>query len=615
MPGSLRLVIVACALLPAQTPNIFAQGGDGMSRPIAITHVNVVPMDTEQVLTDQTVLVVDQEILAMGPSDEVEIPTGATLIDGAGLYLLPGLTDMHVHLSYPHDLTLLLVNGVTTVRMLWGSQRGLEWRDEINRRRRLGPTLFTSGPILEGHPPAEYEEVIPISGKILLATADEARIEVARQHAAGYDFIKVYNNLPKDVYEAIVETAKVYGVPVVGHVAVDVGVEGALTAGQQSIEHLRGYSNLLVPTDAPIQPGPDYRSRELSWRYGDVSRAPAAAAATRDAGTYSTPTLMTQIYSMPQPYVDRFLSAPEAVFMHPRLRSGLENRESMRWLSFSGDDFEGSERGYPVKQALVRALRDSGAKILAGSDLTPLGFTLHSELQNLVEAGLTPYEALEAATRTAAEALGQSDVFGTIAQGMRADLVLVRGNPLAEVANASRIEGVVVRGRWFSKEDLSERLEAVRASLPAVAALDRAVDLASRGEILAARDTIEHALRLENTPEETAGYWSSLCWYGAIWGHANDVLSACDKAVAEAPENGDAHDARGIARALTGDVEGAVSDFTVFIEWSIKPDEVLKRMQWNAALIQGENPFTGQVLQSLREEDCTSMVPAMKRCG
>jgi len=571
-------------------------------------------MDSEYVLTDQTVLIHEDRIINIGPSSDVNVPDISLVVDATDLYLLPGLADMHTHLSYPHDLTLLLVNGITTTRMMWGSQTALAWRDEINSGKRLGPSLFTSGPILEGPPPVGYEEVIPISGKIILATPDEARTEVERQIAAGYNFIKVYNNLGKDVYEAIFEIADAHDIPVIGHVPVDVGVRGALAAGQQSIEHLRGYSNALVPPDAPIQPGPDYRSRELSWQYGDVSLAPEIAAATRDAGTYSTPTLMTQIYSMPQRYIDAFFARPEAVFMHPRLRSGLQHRESMRWLSFSGDDYEGSERGYPIKQALVRALRDAGAKILAGSDLTPLGWTLHHELQNLVEAGLTPYEALAAATRTAAEALGQYDIWGTVAEGKRADLVLVRGNPLDDVSNASQIEGVILRGRWMPRNVLDGMIGMIERSLPTVESLDQSIRLARKGNIDEAVTMVDDAMLRDAAPSETVAYWTSLCWYGALWSQPATVMDACEKAVELAPENGDTHDARGLARALAGDTAGAVADFNVFAQWSIRTADAANRLRWTYALDRGENPFTEEVLRSLREADCTSMVPANKLC-
>ena len=287
----------------------------------------------------------------------------------------------------------------------------------------------------------------------------------------------------------------------------------------------------------------------------------------------------------------------------------------MTWLSFSGDDFEGATRGYPVKEALVRGLRDAGAKILAGSDLSPLGFTLHMELQNLVEAGLTPFEALEAATRTASEALGQLDTFGIVSAGKRADLILLDANPLEDISNTSRLTGVMLRGEWIPARELESLLEEVDRSLPLLAKLDHGVALARDGNIEVGKNTIEEVLSLDSGPAETAGYWNSLCWYGAIWGHAQDVLAACDEAVEEAPENGSPRDSRGISRALTGDLEGAVADFEEFVRWTVLTEARTERLRWIEALQHGENPLTEEVLIRLREEDCTRMVPSLKLCG
>jgi hypothetical protein len=588
---------------------------DSSAPAIAFADVSVIPMDSERVLSGYTVIVRNGRIEAVGPAPEIEVPANTFVIDGQGHFLIPGLVDMHVHMQRPTDLELLLVNGVTTVRMMWGSQRGLEWRDQIARGERLGPTMFTSGPILEGHPPVGFEDVIPITGKILLETVEEATAEVARQKAAGYDFIKVYNNLPKSVYQTLIEAASVHDIPVVGHVPVEVGVHDVLRSGQLSVEHLRGYSNLLVPQAAPMQPGPDFRSRELSWQYGDLSKVGGAARATAKAGAYSTPTLMVQIYSALDEEVQRFLSMPTAIFMAPMLRQGLEDRTLMTWLSFSGDDFTGATRGYPVKQALVRGLRDAGAKILAGSDLSPLGFTLHMELRNLVEAGLTPFEALEAATRTAAEALGQSNTYGTVTVGKRADLVLLQANPLDDIANTSQIDGMMLRGRWFPTDELEAIYRSIRRTIPVLTKLDRGIALAREGNILAARDTIEQALILDARPAEVVGYLNSLCWYGSIWGHPGDVLSDCDEAVEEAPGNGDVRDSRGVARALVGDLEGAASDFEAFVDWTILSKTKAQRIAWIKTLGQGENPITEEVLSDLRQEDCTRMVPSLKLCG
>ena len=212
------IIVGAVPPLHGQSTNIDGAG------PTVFVDVNVIPMDRERVLPNQTVLVQDGRIAALGPSDAVVVPAGAIRIDGTNRYLLPGLVDMHVHLRRPIDLDLLIANGVTSARVMSGSARSLELRAQIAGGELRGPNLYTAGPILEGMPPPGFEEVIPINGKVLIATGAEAAAEVARQKAAGYDFVKVYNNLPAEAYRGLVEAAKTHGLPVIGHVPIKAGL-------------------------------------------------------------------------------------------------------------------------------------------------------------------------------------------------------------------------------------------------------------------------------------------------------------------------------------------------------------------------------------------------------
>ncbi len=432
---------------------------------VAFVNVNVIPMDRERVLKNQTVIVKAGHIVAVGPCGEVEIPKGTLRIDGKNNYLLPGLADMHLHIWKTDHLLLLIANGVTTVRQMAGSPRTLEWRTKIALGELIGPNVYTAGPIIEGEPPPELKMVIPVRGKKLVATAAEAAAEVAREKAAGYDFIKVYNNIPLDAYNGLVAAAKAHGLRVAGHVPFPVGLDGAFEAGQRTIEHLRGYIWKLVPKDAPEQPSPVFRDRSVAWQYAEVSRMAALAQATVEAGVFNCPTLMVPRYSLaPKEVRDLYRSRPFGVYMSPPPpppKPGLKKRASW-WDAFTEEDFKAVARGYAKREALVRALRDEGAKILSGTDVEPAGFALHVELQNLVDAGLTPYETLVAATRNPAEALGQPDMFGTVAVSKRADLIMVSANPIDDIANASRLCGVMVSGRWYPKKELDRFLEEVR---------------------------------------------------------------------------------------------------------------------------------------------------------
>jgi hypothetical protein len=453
--GGLALVVLGGA-------SLFAFEAAGQAVPTAIVDANVIPMDYARVLTHQTVVVRDGRVVAMGPNDAVVVPSGAEVIDAAGRYLIPGLADMHTHFSRPEDLDLFVANGVTSVRLMWGTPESVRWRDRIAAGHLLGPRMYVAGPIMEGTPPPEFAGVIATEGRSILDTHAQALIEVARQHAAGFDFLKVYNNLNRDAYTGIVEEARARRMPVAGHVPFDVGLEGVFEARQRSIEHLRGYIWQVVPSDAPQPPGRDLRSRSLAWRHADITQFRALATATREAGVWNVPTLSVQIYLAPQEQVDRYLQRPEAEFLTAPMRAVFKDREQIPWLSnFDVEDYRAASEGHAVQMALIRELHRAGAKLMAGTDIAPNGFSLHRELENLVAAGLTPFDALVTATRNPAEFFQQDDL-GTIGEGKRADLVLLNGNPLDDIRNTARIEGVMVQGRWLSRDRLTMMLERLR---------------------------------------------------------------------------------------------------------------------------------------------------------
>ncbi len=427
---------------------------------LAITDVNVIPMNREVVLRNQTVLIEGDRIRAIGPGGEVTVPASARRIEGRGRFLMPGLSDMHVHPRSERDLDLLLANGVTFARIMAGRPSYLEWRDEIAAGNRVAPRLYVAGPIIESAPPPELASVIPTAGKILVETFEEGAAEVARQAEAGYDFIKVYNNLTRRAYEGVTAEARRRGLSVVGHVPFEVGLHGALDAGQTSIEHLRGYIWELVPADAPEGPGADLRSRILAWRYADPGLAASLASQTAAAGVWNCPTLSTRIYTLPRAEVDAVLSQPETAYMPPSVHASLVDRSRIGWLSnFSEEDFVLAKEGDRAQDALIRGLRDSGAGILAGTDIAPWGFSLHRELERLAEAGLSAFEVLETTTRNPAAFLDAEGDWGLVAVGARADLLLLDRNPLEDITATRSIEGVVFAGRWLPREELDALLE------------------------------------------------------------------------------------------------------------------------------------------------------------
>ncbi len=448
----LPLLVLSIGCL-AQTPL-------STSSPIVVAYVdvNVVPMDTERILPHQNVVVVGDRISEIGSVEDVEVPSGAAIVQGNGRYLMPGLADMHVH-AWKEDLATYVANGVTTIRIMHGEPHILDWRQRIEDGTLLGPSIYSTSPTIDG-PTDEYPDGVE--------TYQEAYAAVIDAGAAGYDFVKVYNSVSKDAYAGVTAAANEISLPVVGHIPFSVGLDGAIKAGQKSIEHLRGYVFKLVPASAPIQPGAKMRERAIAWNYADQARFGPLADATRDAGIWNCPTLVDmQHWSLPTKEYVALFSRPEVKYLSRRSRSWLIDR-SKGWLAdFTEDNFAAARKSLAVKKEFVGALHDAGAGILLGTDDWMRGFAIVDELENLVDAGLSPYEAIKAGTGNAAEFLAASDEFGTVAVGMRADLLLLGGNPLDDVNNVRDISGVMLRGKWLPRNELDEILEAIAVLIEA----------------------------------------------------------------------------------------------------------------------------------------------------
>jgi imidazolonepropionase-like amidohydrolase len=420
--------------------------------PLAIVGATVIPLDSERRLADHTLLVENGRISALGPRGEVALPADAQVIDGTGRFLMPGLVDMHVHAWAESDLTLFLVHGVTTVRNLFGSPMHLAWREQVASGARVAPTIVTAGPIVDGRPPNWPNSLV-------VTTPEEARSAVALHVEAGYDFIKVYNRLPADAYAALVEEAALAGLPVDGHVPRAVGLEGVLAAKQRVIEHLTGYG--IVVAKPGVVSGTSGLDDNVGWQHIDDANLAKLVESTKAAGTWNCPTFVVfQKWLEPRDFERELGMAhmryapPFTIQLWRQMNSGLTTE-----MRVAGRD------SIPGRMRFVKALSDAGGRVLVGTDMgNPLvlaGYSLHEELANFVAAGLTPYRALVAATRSPAECLGQAGEFGTLAVGLRADMLLLHHDPLLDVDNARDPVGVVARGRWLDRADLAGRLAAL----------------------------------------------------------------------------------------------------------------------------------------------------------
>jgi imidazolonepropionase-like amidohydrolase len=446
-----------------------ASRGALASGTFAITGVTVVPMTTDTVIRDATVLVRDGRIAAVGATRNVEVPSGARRIDGRGKYVIPGLADMHAHLYSDGDvpdsvakyeLGVMVANGVTATRFMIGTREHFTLRREVEAGRIVGPQLWLASPQLTGR-----EDV----NSRVVTSPEDARKAVKEMADLGYDFVKLTLFITPPVYDAIVSEAKRQGIRVVGHVDPQVGVARALAAGQQ-IEHLDNYLESVLADSAPMRASVSDRGlfKLKNWEsldYVDDAKVARIGGATARAGIYTCPTLTVfkKAFALGQSE-EEIKARPDWGIMPPELRTLYLGAREKYWKNPATEARR--MRWMQVRDRLVKAIADSGGKIMAGSD-TPewffaYGWTLHREMESLVAAGLTPYQALAAATRNPAEFLRASKEWGTIEAGKRADLVLLTANPLEDIRNTSGIEAVVIGGRWLDREE-RERMIAMAA--------------------------------------------------------------------------------------------------------------------------------------------------------
>ena len=405
---------------------------------IVIEHVNVIPMTSAAVLRDQSVRIKDGRFVEIG---KVKVPAGAIRVDGKGKYLTPGFGEMHGHIPPPtaprqlvEDVLFLYVaNGVTTVRGMLGYPGQLELREKAKRNEIVAPNLYLAGPSFSG---ATVKNVA------------QAVERVKQQKAEGWDLLKIHPGVPRDAYDAMAETARAVGIRFSGHVPAEVGILHALDQQQETIDHLDGYIELLDKQGAPIS---DAQMLGLAQK-------------TKQAGAWVVPTMALW---------ETIIGARDAASLHamPELRY-MPKATVTQWKeAFAGRQStpmfsrEKVDRVARDRKRLLKIMNAEGVKILFGTDapqqFSVPGFSIHREMQSMVEAGMTPYEILRSGTASVGEHFKAKDAFGTIAVGQRADAVLLDADPLKDIANLSKIAGVVLRGKWIPQSEITAGLEKI----------------------------------------------------------------------------------------------------------------------------------------------------------
>lgn len=395
------------------------------SESIVFKNVNIIPMTKEVILEGYSVLVWDGKIKAIDKFENLKLSETTKIVDATGKYLMPGLSDMHVHIDHGNDGTLLLANGVTLVRNMWGNPRTLALKRDIQKKLVRGPEIYTTGALIDG--PGAYW-----TSSLIIENPEDVPEVVHKMKADGYDAIKVYNKLSREVYNEIISVAKSINMPVVGHVPFAVGIKKVMESGQSSTEHFIGYGAY-----SPIP----YDKNEL-------------AELTVQSGIWNCPTLLVmRNYKNLNEVKNKKVAALK--YVSPMWK-GFWSRSSPVYY-----DIEYNEE-------LLKVMYDKGARIAAGTDAgNPYvihGFSLHEELQYMNEAGLTPWQVLLTATINAAEMVGYEDRLGTVEAGKEADLLLLNKNPLEDIKNTSEIFGVVSKGSWFPQTELQTMLDKIAQS-------------------------------------------------------------------------------------------------------------------------------------------------------
>lgn len=431
--------------------------------PLAIENVTVIEPGKDKPATAQTVVIENGVFTAVGK--DVKVPPGARRVDGTGKFLIPGLWDMHVHWYDEAALGLFTANGVTGVRVMWGMAQHKEWRRKAGDGPR--PRIVTAGPIVDGADPV-WE------GSTTFTAPDRAAMFVLNHRADEWDFIKVYSLLRRAPYLALMAEAKQQGVPVAGHVPFSVSLLEAAKAGHKCNEHLGGII-------ADLRPGAVELRAQVDLALGEEDGKNKAFALMRASGPYPTPGAVQDygrrlaregMWQCPTLVVLRnismldkpdFAKDPRLKYVSPEMRQMWDPANDFRFQARKPEDWEKARADYREKTALIAPLKRAGTKFLAGTDcLNPYcfpGFSLHDELALLVEAGLTPTEALEAATINPARYFGTSKTMGLVKKGFAADAVLLSRNPLQDIKNTTSITAVLQSGRLYDRTELDAILK------------------------------------------------------------------------------------------------------------------------------------------------------------
>lgn len=453
--------LVCLLLMSACSGEVRAQNADSV---LVIRGATLVDVKSGKETPETVIVTRGERIAQIGPEGKITIPAGAHIIEVKGKWIIPGLIDSHAHAASAEEtpFSLYLANGVTTIRNPGGNTTVLRLtRERLLQSEITGPRLFFSGQILDGMPPVW-------NWSVLVDTPERARSAVNFLADQGVDFIKVYNNVKESELKVIIRTAKERGLPVAGHVPRTLTMTHAIELGMTRLEHIRitGKEMLSAEEAAKIDPLPVGKREPMLWQRFDLQseKMRSLVQLLAKSRVFLDPTLVTDEYFG--------ASTREAIEMDPHNQyvSKSDVDETLKYWNAGvfetpPDLVPAAREAFQKEQEFVGMCGEAGVRIIAGTDgpgigvLVP-GFALHREMELLVASGLSPLQALRAATLTAAEALGKEDLLGTIEPGKFADLVIVDADPLASIQNLRQIHLVMQGGKTYVPKILLDEVRA-----------------------------------------------------------------------------------------------------------------------------------------------------------
>lgn len=450
----MKVFYLLLLLMGSLYPGLAQQPVSSREREVVFRSVNLLPMDKEQVLENQTVVVKDGKITAIGSAGKVKYGKNALVVEAKGKYLMPGLAEMHAHVPPVDDLEpmkevlqLFTLHGITTIRGMLGHPRHLELRSKLQTGELVGPRFYTSGPSLNGNS---------------VKTPEASAAMVRAQKAAGYDFLKLHPGLTNETFTAIASTANQEKMPFAGHVSYEVGVWRAIEAGYASIDHLDGFVESLVPGLEAIPEQEAGLFAMFIADQADTTRIPKLMSALREKNIWVVPTqALTERWMSPAESPEVLGKKPEMRYMNPKtVQNWMATKQKL--MADPRYDADAINRYVDLRRQLIKACHDNQVGLLLGCDAPQVfnvpGISTHQELEYLVAAGLSPYEALRTGTVNVGKYFNRADI-GVLKVGAAADLLLLHGNPLQDISQTRRIAGIAIGHTYLPEAYIKQELK------------------------------------------------------------------------------------------------------------------------------------------------------------